>query len=135
MIRKNGTPPKSDSWRTDQFILDLVGEAYDPCPYNPRFDNTRDEDGLHTDWLAMSETYMQRVFVNPPYSNVMPWVKKAIKARNKGCVVVMLLKHDSSTRWYKLLHEHGAKFLPIYQRLYHSSKTQASFPSVLVVLS
>ena len=64
----------------------------------------------------------------------MPWVEKAIAENKKGKVVVLLVKHDSSTKWYAKLHEAGAHFLPISGRLSFSGKA-APFPSVLVVLS
>lgn len=42
-----------------------------------------------------------RIWMNPPYSNPMPFVKAAIKLMTeRDCVVVMLLPADKSTRWF-----------------------------------
>tara|TARA_Y100000401_G_scaffold76903_1_gene62614 strand:+ start:240 stop:644 length:405 start_codon:yes stop_codon:yes gene_type:complete len=134
MIRHNGTPMPSDSWLTPQWILDLVGECFDPCPFKPDFNADTDLDGLRIEWPS-------RTFVNPPYSNVKVWVLKALREHEQGKTVIMLLKHDSSTKWYQMLHEAGAFILPIQGRLHFrnsldsSCKMRASFPSILVVLS
>ena len=49
--------------------------------------------------------------------------------------IVMLLKHDTSTEWYRLLHEAGARFLLVNGRLRHGTGRSAAFPSVLAVLT
>jgi phage N-6-adenine-methyltransferase len=87
-----------------------------------------EKDGLNSEWKG------NRIFVNPPYSKPMPWVKKAIAESRKGKTVVLLVKHDSSTRWWAKLHEAGAHFLPIMGRLKFNGKA-APFPSVLSVLT
>lgn len=127
MIRdgsKNGI--KNDSWKTDKWILDMFPNHYDPCPYNSKWDI----DGLESDW---STEWL--IFINPPYSNPLPWVEKAIAHKKEhNNTIVMLLKHDSSTKWYRLLHEAGANFLMIAGRLKYQSSKSATFPSVMVVL-
>ena len=75
------------------------------------------------------------VFVNPPYSNPSAWVMKAIEEARNGLPVVLLLKHDSSTEWFRLLHEAGARFIMINKRLKHRTGRSAAFPSVLAVLN
>lgn len=42
-----------------------------------------------------------RIFVNPPYSNVTPYLKRAKALRDAGHLVVMLLNNDKSTQWYQ----------------------------------
>lgn len=129
-------PKASDSYRTDEWILDLIGAHYDPCPFNPHWNPDQHIDGLLTDWVEESYHHNGRVFVNPPYSNPIAWVEKAIMENQVGgCSVFMLLRHDSSTRWWALLHEAGAHFMPIVGRLKHQTGRSANFPSVLVVLS
>lgn len=118
----------SDSYATDKWILSMFEHWYDPCPLNPSFNPLIDVDGLETSWGMQT-------FVNPPYSNPLPWVEKAIEEHEAGRTIVMLLKHDTSTRWYALLHEAGAKFLMVQGRLKHQTGRSAAFPSVLAVLS
>lgn len=136
----------SDDYRTDQWILDLFPNFYDPCPYLGLED---DEviSGLNVNWNWAD---YDGVFVNPPYSNPKAWVKKAIQeqkdARRRAYdpedemeiwsagTIVMLLKHDTSTEWYRLLHEADAKFLLVNGRLKHQTGKSCAFPSVLAVL-
>ena len=135
MIRQ-GKSRAGDSWRTDQWILDMFPHAFDPCPYNPDWDESH-YDGLVDDWDLSTGL----VFINARYSDPMPWVMTALNkmnyAYNNGIklTIVMLLKHDSSTRWYAKLHEAGANFLMCSKRLKHQTSSGASFPSVLAVLS
>lgn len=127
MIRRGNNKP-NDSWHTDPWIMAIFEWWYDPCPYNPDFDPAIHTDGLQVAWN-------KHTYVNPPYSNPLPWVEKAIEESKLGKTIVLLLKHDSSTKWYARLHEAGAYFLPITGRLKHGGKKGASFPSVLVVLA
>jgi site-specific DNA-methyltransferase (adenine-specific) len=62
---------------------------FDPCPLN---DNPI-VDGLSREWGTS-------VFMNPPYSNPTPWVKKAYEESLQGKTVVGLLRGDTSTRWF-----------------------------------
>ena len=126
MIR-SGQTAAGDSWSTDAWIFGKGGIFegwFDPCPLDedPKFD------GLIEEWH-------HRTFVNPPYSDVLPWVDRAIYYNRKyDYSIALLLKHDSSTEWYRRLHEAGGKMLMINKRLKHGSKTAAGFPSVLVYL-
>ena len=38
---------------------------------------------------------------NPPYSNINPWVEKAIKECERGKTTVMLVPSDTSVKWFK----------------------------------
>ncbi len=120
----------SDKYQTDEWLWNLCVDenTWDPCPidWNP---------DLHACSLAMDWT-ANRIFMNPPYSNPLPWIEKAIETHQKnGTFIAMLLKHDSSTKWYRLLHEAGAHILMCSKRLKYGTKTGAAFPSILVVLS
>jgi len=115
----------NDNYETDVWLKEgLFGGWFDPCPLNPDWD----KDGLNIVWK-------NRTFVNPPYSNPLPWVLEAIEQRDcYGFTIALLLKHDSSTKWYKALHEAGAHFLMTSGRLKHCTGSPASFPSVIAIL-
>ena len=115
-----------DNYKTDDWLkLGLFESWFDPCPLNEDWV----VNGLDLDWV-------HHTFVNPPYSNPYPWVCKAIDERDQfGHTVALLLKHDSSTKWYKALHEAGAHFLLVNERLKHGTKTGAAFPSVIAILT
>lgn len=117
----------NDDYATPVWILKGIFEWwFDPCPLKGR--TKLDElNGLRVDWQP-------HTFVNPPYSDPSPWIDKAIKEFRKGNTVVLLLKHDTTTRWYDRLHEAGAYFLPIGERLKFSSGKEAPFASILAVL-
>lgn len=114
----------SDQFPSDKWILSCFKEWFDPCPLNDK----PMIDGLNIEWK-------DRTYVNPPYSNPKAWVIKAIEEAKKGKRIVLLLKHDSSTEWYRLLHEYGAEFCLIGKRLKHQTGKTSNFPSVLVFLT
>jgi len=121
-----------DDYKTDEWILRMFPNFFDPCPLF----GVEEMDGLNVSWDYYD---YDGVFVNPPYSKPKPWVQKAIRSRRdaehgSAYCIVMLLKHDTSTEWYRLLHEFGAHFLLVNGRLKHGTNTGAAFPSMLVIL-
>src|SRR6185369_2862480 len=122
---------KADHWSTPKDLLAELDKKYgpftlDPCPLNG-------EGGLDIDWAG-------RVFVNPPYSNVGAWMKKArsetlIKCRPE--IVVCLVPARTDTKWF---HEYcygiaqGPEIKFLKGRLkFGDSKNSAPFPSMLVI--
>jgi phage N-6-adenine-methyltransferase len=69
------------------------------------------DDALIIDWtreisIAVSLNYgvarpAVAVWMNPPYSNPTPWVRKAAEEAAKGLIVVGLVIHDPSTKWFQ----------------------------------
>ncbi len=112
----------NDNYKTDDWIMELFGDWFDPCPLNP----TPETDGLLIDWK-------NKTFVNPPYSTPLKWVRKAIEENNKGKTIVMLLRVDTSTTWFAELNQAKAKILWINGRLKHHTGKPANFPSMLVI--
>lgn len=56
--------------------------------------------------LAECNGYPTHIYVNPPYSDVTPFLIRAKELRDAGHLVVMLLNNDKSTQWYQN-HIHG----------------------------
>jgi len=115
----------TDNYATDFRIMELFDDWFDPCPLNdnPNFD------GLSIDWK-------DKTYCNPPYSKPLPWIEKAILENRKGKLIVMLLRMDTSTKWFKLLQENNAVFLWINGRLrFGDTRKPANFPSMLVILN
>lgn len=88
-----------DEWATPQnlflayewefgFTLDAAARAH-----NAKLP-TYAEDGLSLSWTG------HRVWVNPPYSDIRPWVEKASK--READVVAMLLPVRTGTDWWRL---------------------------------
>uniref|UniRef100_UPI0035C6FEC4 phage N-6-adenine-methyltransferase n=1 Tax=Serratia quinivorans TaxID=137545 RepID=UPI0035C6FEC4 len=66
---------------------------------------TEEDDSLSLDWAKeIDNRYAfighNYVWLNCPYSNPMPWVKKALEAQAGGLGVVMLLNDDTSVGWF-----------------------------------
>ena len=114
----------NDNYATDKGIMEMFEGWFDPCPLNPN----PEYDGLNIEWE-------DKTYVNPPYSKPLPWIEKAIEENKKGKTIVMLLRMDTSTRWFKSLQEAGATFLWINGRLRFNTGKPAPFPSMLVILN
>lgn len=114
----------TDNYKTDKWILEIFEGWYDPCPLNDN--QLRELDGLGT--------WKDKTFVNPPYSNPLPWIRTAIIENRKGKTIALLLKMDTSTKWFTELQEAGAKFLWINGRLKHHTGKACTFPSMIVIL-
>jgi len=114
----------NDNYATDYRIMELFEEWFDPCPLNDK----PIIDGLKIEWK-------DKTYVNPPYSKPELWVDKAIEENKKGKLIVMLLRMDTSTKWFKKLQENNAVFLWINGRLRFNNMKPANFPSMLVILN
>ena len=112
-----------DNYATPEWILKIFENWFDPCPLN---DNP-EIDGLAIEWE-------DKTYVNPPYSSPLKWVEKAIEENNKGKMIVMLLRVDTSTKWYAKLNEAKAKILWFNGRIKFLDGKPANFPSMLIVL-
>lgn len=115
-----------DSWATPKWLMKVFEDWYDPCPL--------DSDHMFELKDGLSENWKDKTYVNPPYSNLLPWVKKAIEESKKGKTIVMLLNVDTSTKWFRLLQEANAHFIWFAERLKFSEKGASPRPSMLVVL-
>lgn len=66
---------------------------------------TEEDDSLSLDWFKEVNHYIKRIgnhyaWLNCPYSDPMPWIKKAAEAQLNGLGVVMLLNSDNSVGWF-----------------------------------
>jgi len=116
-----------DNWKTPNDLYNKLNEefnfTFDPCPLdeNPLYD------GLKLEWGLVT-------FVNPPYSNVMPWVKKAYEESLKGKTIVMLLKMDCSTRWFnEYVYPFVSEIRLINKRLHFNGLGSATFCSMVCI--
>ena len=121
----------SDSVRTPDHILkairDEFGELYDPCPYNPKFNPSVDKDGLTTEWEKVS-------FVNPPYSFVRPWFKKARQQWLQGKTVVLFVKLASLGTQYARKYIPGAEVRVMVNKIcFPGYEKTALFNNILVI--
>ena len=115
---------KSDLWKTPKNIYNYFANRnyFDPCPCNPQFN------GLEIEWK-------EKNFVNPPYSKIKQWIKKAIYEKNKGKISVLLIPARTDTKWFRELVINNSNFIFIQGRLHFDDKGPAPFPSMLVGIS
>lgn len=111
-----------DNYPTPNWLLQIFEGWFDPCPLNP---NPK-IDGLNIDWRT-------KTYVNPPYSKPLEWVQKAIREMQKGNLIVMLLRADSSTKYFQLCQEYG-EVIYFGRRIKFNGKTPY-FASMLVIFN
>lgn len=109
----------TDSYCTPRWLTDAIGAVdLDPCsnfsstvqaavrctgfetyaepqPHAEGF-SWKPVDGLKVSEWRTADT----IFIHPPYSKVLPWAERAVKAAAGGAEVLMLIKLDPSTKWW-----------------------------------
>lgn len=64
------------------------------------------QDTLKTPWGENKLCWM-----NPPYSNVQPFLEKAVAERANGNTTIALMKNDCSTKWFRYALENASAVL------------------------
>ena len=78
---------------------------------------TIEDDALSKDWAEDAKSRipgaglieMGALWCNPPYSNIKPWVEKAIEAQLNGRMTVMLVMCDPSVKWFSLAQQYASE--------------------------
>ncbi len=115
------------TWRTPTALYAALdaefGFTLDPCTVEQS-----GYDGLLASWEG------ERVFMNPPYSQVKGWMRKAW-TEAPGCgVIVALVPSRTDTAWFHDYALRADEIRFVRGRLgYDDSKQKAPFPSMLVV--
>jgi len=98
---------KRDTWGTPLSVFQPLHDEFDfgldacALPENnklPRY-LTPADDGLAVDWCAQS--FGKPVWCNPPYSDMLAWMRKAKAEADKGLVVVCLVEARVETQWFR----------------------------------
>lgn len=117
----------TDNWSTPKDVYRTLdaefGFDFDPCPLadNPLFD------GLVIEWGGVN-------FVNPPYSKIKAWCKKAYEEWMKGKTVVMLIPSRTDTSYWHDYIMKASEIRFIRGRLkFGNAKNNAPFPSAIVI--
>lgn len=102
-----------DTWQTPDYVFNWLEMRFhinvDGCANgdNAKCDVFIGENGVVNDFLNfdLNDLYPYEFhpvfYVNPPYSNVTPFIQQAKRLRDEGHTVVMLLNNDKSTQWYQ----------------------------------
>lgn len=100
---KSNTPVSiKDLWMTPESLFNQLSKEFNfdtdvaASDLNHLCDNyfTENNSGLLAEWGSVN-------FINPPYSEIQPWITKAIEQHKLGKTSVMLLPSDTSVKWFK----------------------------------
>lgn len=116
-----------DCWQTPRYVFNWLNNIYqfdiDGCAnhknalttnYIGRFGVA--ESFLEFDLIELITDYAKadlRFWVNPPYSNPLPFVQRAVELMKSNCTVVMLLPADKSTKWYQVIQQNASEVIDI----------------------
>lgn len=124
----------SDSWCTPKWLCDLLGRFdLDPCGSEESHVHCKQRYGLDIPLDGLELDWDGSVFVNPPYSNPLPWARRLASHEGPWCA---LLKLDPSTKWWAALMGATPTVAPFRKRLKFERPGRdgmtANFPSVLI---
>ena len=122
----------SNHWATPRAVYDALNAEFrftlDPCPLDDSATagaSLWGKDGLTRLWAG------ERVFCNPPYSDIGPWVAKALEAS----LSVYLVPARTDTKWWhRYVVDRATEIRFLRGRLrFGDAKAGAPFPSVVLV--
>ena len=101
----------------------MKNDFTDPCP-------------LHCKENNLDNFYCQeKLFINPPFSQLSKWVEKSIEWASHGCEVWLLMPSRTDTKYFKKLADFRCFIWFFTGRLhFNDSKNSAPFPTMLVRL-
>lgn len=128
---------KSNEWETPKELFDKLNNEFKftldaaASDQNHKCERyfTIAEDGLKQNWAG------ERVWCNPPYSEIAKWCEKAFnETKQENTLVVMLIPSRTDTKYFHNFIYHRAEIRFIKGRLkFGNSKNSAPFPSMLVI--
>tara|TARA_Y100000593_G_scaffold79797_1_gene148686 strand:+ start:3462 stop:3989 length:528 start_codon:yes stop_codon:yes gene_type:complete len=113
---------ETDFWTPNEFF-DGVEARYGPFDIDvaASFENRKCERYICKAHDALQDglPWSGKVWCNPPYDKIGPWVAKAIEqVRERNAErVVMLLPNGTSTKWFQLAYENAARIEFVHGRL------------------
>jgi site-specific DNA-methyltransferase (adenine-specific) len=143
----------SDEWSTPQWLFDQINrEFHIECDAAATGKNTKckwylgedytgqKEDSIIIDWIhtlyqdGLTQNYCKTFWLNPPYSRIAAFMKKAYEESLKGATVVCLIPARTDTKYWHDYCMKAAEIRFIKGRLkFGDQKGSAPFPSVVVI--
>lgn len=108
---KSHTPVEiRDRWRTPPWLFRALDDEFHFTTDVAADDNNHLCDAYFTEENdALKQLWGDVNWCNPPYSNIGPWVLKAMQQATINRTTVMLLPSDTSVRWFRdAFHTSGA---------------------------
>ena len=81
----------------------------------------------------MSQPWEGTVWLNPPYSHIEPWVRKAYQVALEGSTVVCLLPAWTDLPWFHLYCSQAEVRFVRGRLTFGDASSSARFPSMIVV--
>jgi phage N-6-adenine-methyltransferase len=121
----SNTPVEArDEWRTPRWLfawldmrwdfhVDLACNEANALVHNAHQAGLGYPDMLDYPWLEFGRTG----FLNPPYSDIDPWINAAIMEAKKGFTTVMLIPLPNGELRYRDIYSHAAEIIDIVGRV------------------
>ena len=139
--RRRQNPKANDDWETPpdifedldrQFAFTLDAAASRHNSKLPRY-WSQEDDALTKDWQG------ERIWLNPPYSLVAHFMKKAATEpmKDNDCRVVLVAARIDTEWWHRWVMPYAAEVWTVYGRIHFLKNGQkvagAAFPSAIVI--
>lgn len=125
--RKGEIMSNGDLWRTPQQVIDYIQNRFgeislDLCAsveghvcnrYLTKENDFLNDLILESFIIDSGVKLGSLCWMNPPYSNPLPFVRQAIKWSQAGYAVAGILNNDSSTKWFVELEKNAQLLMPI----------------------
>ena len=104
---KSFTPVNiKDLWQTPKEIFNKLNDEFEfTGDVAASFDNALCSNFYVESKNALLQRWFSVNYLNPPYSDIKPWIDKAIEQHQLGKTIVMLVPSDTSVKWFKLAYE------------------------------
>lgn len=131
------TKTGSDVWETPKHVFDWAQNQWGPYVLDAcaNQDNTKCAGFYTAEQDSLKQPWVGNVWCNPPYSELLKWVKKAICETEMVCgaTVTMLIPARTDTKAFKLIWQRAAEIVFITGRIkFVGAPSSAPFPSMLV---
>lgn len=125
----------NDEWETPQWLFDKLDAEFhfdfDVCA---TYANAKCKVFWSKEQNALEQPWSKTNWCNPPYSDQMPWVKKAYEETLKGNTTVMLMMCDTSTKCFKFCYNYADEIRLLDRRIKFVGATGSPrFASMIVV--
>jgi phage N-6-adenine-methyltransferase len=106
---KSNTPTEiRDSWQTPKALFNNLNKEFGfVCDVAASEENKLCEFHIDLQQNALSEDseWESSNWCNPNYSNIQPWIEKAIEQHGQHKTIVMLVPSDTSVKWFKAAYD------------------------------
>lgn len=126
MAQHNSKTPKEDrdEWRTPPWLFEWLDDRFDfHIDLAATRENTRcsqfyakEHDALSIKWHIIDNA--TKGFCNPPYSNIDPWLDKAIHEQRHGFLTVMVFPSPNGEDRFGQVFSHASEIIDIVGRVH-----------------